>query len=183
MKKIFYSIACLLLTGLVCFPSDLRAGSYAVDFNNKFDTDAIYLFLFNEDDNKKDVIFQEINFSTPSNWSVADFSPDYLHLTSTAAAIAGDFDYSITFSDGEKGNGANTFRIEWAEYLNGLPSGDTAQGSLTFSGSMNSAPTPVSNDVFTSTVPGTVPTPIPASTWLLLSGIFFLVGVRRHARR
>ncbi|MDJ0722096.1 MAG: hypothetical protein QNJ04_10710 [Desulfobacterales bacterium] len=155
---------------IVLLPLHVQASTYSTRFWNSHTTDAIYLFVY-DDSTARDVIFQDVSLRNPSGWAVLDHTDTYIHLGGTDAADPGSVRFNITFSDGPGRDRITDFRLEWAEYLDGL---SIDSGTL----SRNGNNWRVSND-FNSAVP----TPIPGSTWLLLSGIFFLVGVRRHSRK
>ena len=158
-------------------PPHALAASYHTTFSNKFQTDAVYLFLYDGSPNR-DVIFQNVTFSGPSSWGVAVRTDTFLHFSGAHAAGPGDLNFDITFADGRISPNIIPFRLEWTEYLNGGPSASDAMGSLSLERNRGQL-----GLVASSSFNSTVPTPIPGSTWLLMSGIFFLAGVRRQTGR
>ena len=126
-----------------------HAGTYSATFLNEFQTDAVYLFLY-DDRLNQDVRFQDVALTGPSSWGIAQQTDTFLNFSGTSEAGPGDLRFRITFNDDR--NNPNIIR-----------------GRL--------------NMVASSDFNSTVPTPIPGSTWLLMSGLFFLAGVRRHNRR
>jgi hypothetical protein len=155
-------------------PLGAAAGIHSQSFTNGFQTDAIYLFLYDTQPSH-DVIFEQVTFNS-AEWSIAAQSATYLEL-SGPVVDPGNLQMNITFTDGRNASRILPFTLEWAEYLYGAPSAADAMGTIALErnrGGFNW----VASDDFTSAVPS----PLPASTWLLLSGLFFLVGVRRHTR-
>ncbi len=175
MKKHITYIFSLLVTisWLVC-PSNAISGTYTSTFWNEFRTDSIHLFL-DDDSNRHDVIFQNVTFSD-TNWSIARQSDTYLHL-SGPEADPWNISFTLSFTDNRRASRILPFTLEWAEYMNGGPSATGAMGSIELNRRGSNYNWVASNE-FNSVIPN----PIPASTWLLLSGICFLVGVRRHTR-
>lgn len=168
-----YSFGLLIVFALLVPSTTVTAGNYSSTFWNEYQTDSIYLFLY-DDNNRHDAIFQSVTFSN-ATWSVADQSDTYLHLSGPEAG-PWDIAFTLSITDNRNRNARIIpFTLEWAEYLNGSPSAVDAMGSIEFTRGGNSW---VASSDFNSTIPN----PIPASTWLLLSGIGFLVGVRRQTR-
>ena len=165
----------LIILVIILSPAAAMAATYSPTFMNEYQTDTIYLFLY-DDNPRHDVIFQDISFSS-SSWSVTDQSNTYLHLSGPAADPR-DVRFNITFTDNRRTRHILPFTLEWAEYLNGGPSTIDSMGSITLNRNGSRYNWVASNE-FNSTIPN----PIPASTWLMLSGICFLVGVRRHSRK
>ncbi len=175
MKQIIkYKFGLLLVFALLVLPNTATAGTYRSNFWNEYQTDSIYLFLY-DDNPSADVIFQDVRFSNPS-WTVAEQSDTYLHL-SGPAVDPWNIRFRITFTDNQSSRTILPFTLEWAEYLNGGPSAIDAMGSIELNRSGGRYNWIASNE-FNSVIPN----PLPASTWLLVSGICFLVGVRRHTR-
>lgn len=161
---------------VLLMPGAALAGTYTQTFYNEFQTDSIYPFLY-DDDKNHDVIFQSVDF-TDASWSIATSNSENTYLQLSGPVVdPGALQFDITFTGGPNKYRIPSFTLEWAEYLNGVPSASDAMGAITLDRKGGSYSWIVSND-FNSTVP----TPLPASTWLLLSGLFFLVGVRRHTR-
>ncbi len=162
---------------ILFLPLHGHAATYNASFYNEYQTDAVYLFLYDERVNR-DVIFADVTFSGPTSWMVADRTNTFLHFSGANAAGPGDLSFDITFADGRRSPNILPFTLEWTEYLNGGPSASDAMGSISLERNRGQLRLVASRD-FNSTVP----TPLPGSTWLLMSGIFFLAGVRRHTRR
>lgn len=161
---------------LLLAPIHGHAGTFTANFYNEYQTDAVYLFLY--DDGPRDVFFQDVTFSGPRTWEITDQTDTFLHFSGANEAGPRDLRFRITFADGHSGRNIQPFTLEWAEYLAGGPSTSNAMGTLSYERNRGRLGWVASSD-FTSTVP----TPIPGSTWLLLSGIFFLAGVRRQTGR
>jgi hypothetical protein len=172
MRTIMKSLLIISNTALLILllPWHVQGSTYSARFWNEYNTDAIYLFLY-DDHPSRDVIFQDVSLSSPGSWSVIEQSDNYVHLGGPGSAGPNAVIFDITLSDGSRSGRITSFRMEWAEYLDGIA---VDSGTLSRTGNRWQV-----SDDFNSTVP----TPIPGSTWLLLSGIFFLVGVRRHSRR
>jgi hypothetical protein len=119
---------------VVLLPGAALAGTFTQTFRNGFETDAIYLFLYDDEPNPK-VLFEQVTFNSAS-WSIADQSnPNtYLKLTGDAAFDSGNLRMTITLSDGPSANFTTPFSLEWAEYLNGAPSASDAMGTITRQG-------------------------------------------------
>ncbi len=168
-----YIFGLLVIFALLVLPRTAMAGTYSSTFWNEYQTDSIHLFLY-DDSNRHDVIFESVTFSNVT-WSVADQSDTYLHLSGPEAG-PWDIGFTLSVTDNRNPNARIIpFTLEWAEYLNGSPSTVDAMGSIAFTRGGNSW---VASSDFNSAIPN----PIPASTWLLLSGICFLVGVRRRTQ-
>jgi hypothetical protein len=172
-----YRLGMLIAILLFLMPLHGHAGIYTATFLNEFQTDAVYLFLY-DDSRNHDVRFQDVTLTGPSSWGVAEQTDTFLQFSGVNEAGPGDLRFSITFEDGRNSRNMTPFTLEWAEYLNGSPSTSGAMGTLSFERNRGSL-----NWVASSDFNSTVPTPIPGSTWLLMSGLFFLAGVRRHNRR
>ena len=154
-----------------------HAGTYTTTFLNEFQTDAVYLFL-DDVDPDYDVRFQDVTFRGPNSWGIAEQTDTFLQFSGTSEAGPNDLRFRITFQDNSSSRRIIPFTLEWAEYLNGSPSTSDAMGTLSLERSRGRLTWVATNDFN-----ATVPTPIPGSTWLLMSGLFFLAGVRRHNRR
>ena len=172
-----YRLGVLIAILLFIMPLHGHAGTYTATFLNEFQTDAVYLFLY-DDRSNQDVRFQDVAFTGPSSWGIAQQTDTFLNFRGTSEAGPGDLRFRITFNDDRNNPNIIPFTIEWAEYLNGSPSTSDAMGTLSMERDRGRLTWVATND-FNSTVP----TPIPGSTWLLMSGLFFLAGVRRHNRR
>ena len=161
-----------LILILLIMPFTASAATITESLHNDYQTDAIYLFIIN-DGQGRDIEFvtDPVVFGdAATDWSTTLFDSESLVMQgATIDPESGLFD--ITFWDNRNRGGSNAFdfTLEWAEYFNGVAVG---QGSLYYTnGDIVAA-----NDNFTSTVP----TPIPASAWMLVSGVALLVGIRRH---
>jgi hypothetical protein len=159
---------------IVILPLSARAALMTQSFVNEYQTDAIYLFILN-DNRGADISFDTdpVSFgNAASGWSHTLFDTETLMMAgNTIDPFNGSFD--VTFTDNSNRPNRNTnqfdFTLEWAEYLGGTSVG---QGSIYYqNGSMTSF-----DDTFTSTVP----TPLPASAWMLMSGLALFFGIRRY---
>ena len=167
-KSILY-IAFLLLA----LPLVLNAATLTQTFENEYETDAVYLFIIN-DSIGRDVTFDDDPVSiggAAAGWSTTLFDSESLVMQGTTIdAFSGSF--TVSFWDGRNGGGNPDaffdFTLEWAEYLDGSM---VAQGSIYY----DDGGIYRTDDNFTSTVP----TPVPASVWMLVSGLALLVGLRR----
>jgi hypothetical protein len=165
----------LILTIMLLMPLDSVAGTYRGNFRNEYLTDSVYLFLYDEDPDA-DVIFQSARLNPSSDWFIAEQTDIYLWFSGPAADPK-SIKFNITFTDGRAARDMLPFTMEWAEYLNGSFAAPDAFGSLTRSPRANGSGYQwISSDEFSSPVP----TPLPASTWLLVSGLLFLAGLRRY---
>lgn len=163
-----------LILILMAIPVAASAATFTQSFTNENPADAIYLFIIN-DNVGRDISFVDdpVNFGdAAAGWNTTLFGTETLVMQGTTIdAYTGSFD--VTFWDNRDGNGNPTgffdFTLEWAEYSNGSA---LAQGSIYYTnGGITGA-----DGNFTSTVP----TPVPASLWLAISGLALLVGIRRR---
>lgn len=177
MKSLLGHMTGLLTAVLIMtLPLDAAAGTYSGGYQNQYQTDSIYLFLY-DDNPSLDAIFQDVNLSNPDSWSIVEHTDTYLNLKGLSAD-PGSVMFDITFSDGRNPHTKMIdFRMEWAEYLNGAPSETNAMGTLLVERKGKNY-----NWSSTSDFSSPIPNPLPASTWMLLSGLFFLAGFRRHTR-
>lgn len=159
---------------IVILPLSARAALMTQSFVNEYQTDAIYLFILN-DNRGADISFDTdpVSFgNAASGWSYTLYDTETLMMAgNTIDPYNGLFD--VTFTDNSNRPNRNTsqfdFTLEWAEYMGGT---SVAQGSIYYqNGSITSF-----DDTFTSTVP----TPLPASAWMLMSGLALFLGVRRY---
>jgi hypothetical protein len=169
MKKTIYLLMILLMIPVVA-----SAATISQSFLNDYQSDAIYLFIIN-DNVGRDISFQTdpvVYGGAATGWTTTLFDSESLVMQGTTIIpLSGLFD--VTFWDNRNGGGNPTgffdFSLEWAEYLGGAA---VAQGSLYYdNGAIVGA-----DGNFTSTVP----TPVPASAWMLFSGLALFVGIRRH---
>jgi len=169
-KKILSLILILLAMPMLASAATLTQ----YDFYNEYQADAIYLFIIN-DNTGQDISFVNdpvVFDGATTGWTTTVFNPEALVMQGSAIdPYTGNFD--VTFWDNRGGNGNPNgffdFTLEWAEYLGGTA---MAQGSIYYTnGSITGA-----DGNFTSTIP----TPIPASLWLAISGLTLLVGIRRY---
>lgn len=169
MKKTIYLLMILLM-----IPAAVSAATISQSFLNDYQSDAIYLFIIN-DNVGRDISFVAdpvVYGGAATGWSTTLFDSESLVMQGTTInALSGIFD--VTFWDNRNGGGNPTgffdFTLEWAEYLGGA---EVAQGSLYYDNGGITG----SDGNFTSTVP----TPVPASVWMLFSGLALFVGIRRH---
>ncbi len=170
-KKKILSLILILMT----LPVAASAATLTTnDFYNEYQSDAIYLFIINNNTGR-DISFVDdpiVFDGATAGWTTTLFSPEALVMQgATIDPYTGNFD--VTFWDNRNGNGNPTgffdFTLEWAEYLGGTA---VAQGSIYYS---NGGITGTDGN-FTSTIP----TPVPASLWLAISGLTLLVGLRRY---
>lgn len=164
-----------LILILLIMPFTATAATITESLYNDYQTDAIYLFIIN-DNQGRDIEFvtDPVVFgNAATDWTTTLFDSESLVMQGTTIdSLSGLFD--VTFWDGRTNGGNNTFdfTLEWAEYFNGVA---VDQGSLYYlDGEITGA-----DDNFTSTVP----TPIPASAWMLVSGVALLVGIRRRSNK
>ena len=162
---------------LFLIPLNGQAGIYTATFLNEYQTDGLYLFLY-DDSADHDVRFQDVTFNGPGSWEIAEQTDTFLHFSGANEAGPADLRFRITFTDDRNSRFITPFMLEWAEYLDGRPSASDAMGTLSLERRRGRL-----SWVATSDFNSTVHSPIPGSTWLLMSGIFFLAGVRRHTRR
>lgn len=159
-KIIIYLLAVCMLPAA----STVWAGPIMnMNFNNEFETDAIYLFLL--DTNRT---FENV-YNLPdvggNSWETIVFEPNSIVMRGDTLN-PGQGSFGITFS---RGGG---FTLEWAEMLGGTIN---ESGTLTFSGSGN-----VTSQQYGAI---TSPVPIPEGFWLLGSGLLCFFGIRRKQYR
>lgn len=168
MPKYIIGFFAVLVIMVMSLPLDAKAGIYKGNFRNDYQADSIYLFLYDEAPDA-DVIFQNVRLNPASAWSAAAQTETYLWLSGPAVSPK-SVKFNLTFTDDRATRDILPFTLEWAEYLNGSFAAPDAFGSLMRGPRQNGAGYQwTASDAFSSPVP----TPLPASTWLLLSGLFF----------
>jgi hypothetical protein len=160
---------------LLMMPVTASAATFDQFFYNEYQTDGVYLFILN------DSVDTDIHFDadpvafggTASGWSTTLYDPETLYMQGTTIdPFDGNFTITFTDNDGSTGTDVLDFTMEWAELLGGTV---LAQGSLYYmDGNISSA-----DPNFTSTIP----TPVPASVWMLFSGLAFVIGIRRNSKK
>lgn len=170
MKPIICLIAILLM-----MPVAASAATFDQFFYNEYQTDGVYLFILN-DSVDTDIHFEAdpVAFGgTASGWSTTLYDPESLYVQGTMIdPFDGNFTVSFTDNNGSTGTDVLDFTMEWAEFANGT---SLAQGSLYYlDGIISSA-----DGNFTSTIP----TPVPASVWMLFSGLAMFIGIRRRTAK
>lgn len=165
-----------LILLILIMPAAGRAATITKSLVNDYQTDTIYLFITNDDAGPGiSFVSDPVVFGGgAAGWSATLFDTNTLVMQGAPInPLSGQFD--VAFWDNRNGNGNPSaffdFSLEWAEYLGGSAVG---QGSLYYT---NGAITGADGN-FTSTIP----TPIPASAWMLVSGITLLVGIRRYKK-
>jgi len=167
---------CLLMI-LLMIPVAASAATLTQSFLNDYVSDSIYLFITDVNGRDIDFVDDPVVFGgAASGWSAAVFDDgDTLVMQGTTIdARSGLFD--VTFWDNRNGNGNPTaffdFTLEWAEYSGGVALG---LGSIYYTDGVITG----ADGNFTSTVP----TPVPASVWMLFSGLALFVGIRRRSNK
>lgn len=154
-------------------PLQAEAGSITRTLMNDHRTDAIYLFIVN-DETDPFIRFADdpVDYRRDAvGWSSTLFDDNSTLLMQGAAVDPRQGRYRVTFADGLTGGGNASFdfTLEWAEYFQGtlLEAGSIYYTNGSFTG-------------FDGTFTSTVPTPVPASVWMLVSGLALVVGLRRY---
>ena len=151
---------------LLLAPTAVSAALLEYSFRNFYDTDRIVLTISPTED-YDNITFQDVAFEGSAllnGWNVETLGPATLALEGSAIT-AGTGDFDLTFSDNNFWTwifGLDylfDFSLQWDEYLNGSLAG---QSTFEFENGVSQNPVPV-----------------PASAWLLLSGLALLVGQRR----
>lgn len=151
-----------------------EAATITRTFLNDQTTDAVYLFIVNDQDDPfirfADEPVRFLLDADANGWQSMLFDDNTTLMMYGDAIDPRSGRFRVTFQDGLTGggNGGFDFRLEWAEYFQG---GVLDQGSLYYS---NGGYTGLDN-TFTSSVP----TPVPASVWMMVSGLALLVGLSR----
>lgn len=162
---------------LLAFPPLLNAAIFTQTFLNEYESDAIYLFIKNVDEIGRSVVFDDdpVDFGLAAGaWSSTLVDSESLIMQGASIApLSGSFTVSFWDERDGKGNAGKDFdfTLEWAEYFKGAA---VAQGSIYYLDGEDYA----TDGNFTSTVPASVP--VPASVWMLVSGLALLVGLRRY---
>lgn len=147
---ILLAAAILLLTGTV------SAAPWTQGFVNSYQTDNIQLWI-------TDGGVDFLGWTTSRrDWSEDAFDSNYLAI-SGRQRNAGRLSFNVQFSD------TADFTMEWAELLGGTVMGS---GTAYYTGTSRSWN-------FTDEPASSLATPISGSVWLLLSGGFAVIGVRR----
>ena len=157
----------------ISMPFPAEAATTTQTLLNDHQTDAIYLFIVN-DQTDPFIRFaaDPVDFGRDAvGWSSTLFEDNTALLMQGDAIDPRQGRFRVTFDDGLPGGGRDSFdfTLEWAEYYQGT---SLEQGSIYYSNGRYTG----FDDSFNSTVP----TPVPASVWMLVSGLGLLVGLRRY---
>ena len=170
--KTIYSLATLMM--IMVFPAIARAALINQSFVNEYRTDAVYLFIIN-DNRSADISFETnpVSFGDDAtDWTYTLFGSETLLMEGDPIdPYSGSFRVSFTDNSPRRNTNQFDFTLEWAEYLGGVSVG---QGSIYYQNG--------TIDRFDGNFTSTVPTPLPASAWLLMSGLALFVGFRRYTK-